>query len=47
MYSVTEAKRRKRFKEIVTTVLNVAEGLRRIRAEKPSVYLVSQRPTVM
>lgn len=47
MYSVTEAKRRKRFQEIVTTVLNAVEDLRRIRAEQPSVYLASQRPTVM
>lgn len=42
MYSVTEAKRRKRFKEIVTTVLNAAEGLRKIRAEKLCVFSVTE-----
>lgn len=45
--SVTEAKRRKHFKEIVSTVVNAAGGSRKTRAEKLSVYLTSKKRVVM
>lgn len=44
---MSQKSKKKAFKKTVSTASNATEGSKKIRAEKPSVYLASMRPKVM